>query len=101
MAEECSGCGLVSEIHRLEKENQRLRVHIEELQEYTNELEKAIRRMQRALLRIWQYVVKILNETRPTLSKRSGVPRGIWAYCVGADEVAEEVGDLIQEVASG
>lgn len=95
MSEECSNC------QRLEAKNQQLQEHVRQLEEYAKKLEKHIERLQEALRRVWQYVIRVLGETRPILSRRSGVPRGNWAYCLGADEVAEEVESLVQEAANG
>lgn len=88
MSEQCSSC------RRLQAENQQLRDHIRQLEEH-------VERLHGALHRIWQYVIWVLSETGPVLSRRSGVPRGNWAYCLGADEVAEEVENLVQEAANG
>jgi len=98
----------MAEIQRLEAENQRLRTHIRRLEKYIRKLEehikkleRIIRRLQEALQRIWRYVIKVLNETRPILAKRGGVPRGNWAYLLGADEVAGKVKKLVQEAVNG
>lgn len=105
-SEDCSGW--IAEVRQLEAENQQLRMHVQQLENYIDELEHVIEELQKrirkllvALQRIWQYVVRVLSETRPILSRRSGVPRGNWAYCLGADEVADEVETLVQEVANG
>jgi len=107
----CAGCSYPAQVASLEAENQRLfqhiqqleryieklEEHIEKLEEYIEKLEKIIKKMREALERIWRYVVGVLRETRRVLGQRSGVPRGEWAYAVGANEVAEEVEKLVRE----
>jgi len=107
----CAGCSYPARVASLEAENQRLfqhiqqleryieklEEHIEKLEEYIEKLEKIIKKMREALERIWRYVVGVLRETRRVLGQRSGVPRGEWAYTMGADKVAEKVERLARE----
>ena len=81
---ECSNCA------RLQAENARLREEIKHLRAIIQELLRTLKRIQ-------DYCRWILQLTGRILNKRSGVPRGKWAYARGANAVAEKVLSLAQK----
>jgi len=69
--------------------------HCDHLQRQVRELEKRVARLERRVHRLrrrleWARQVCLwwLQQARKVLSSRSGVPRGIWAFCRGVEQVA-------------
>jgi predicted nuclease with TOPRIM domain len=54
-------------------------------------LESEIKRLRARLKAIREFCERILEATERILSRRSGVPRGKWAYARGAEGVASRV----------
>lgn len=66
----------------------RLRAENDQLRRENERLRKQIERLRRALQRAQQACRYYLQKANETLSQRSGVPRGNWAYARGGHTVA-------------
>ena len=75
MTDSCTNCA------RLESELASARREIERLNRQVRRLRQVIRMARAACL-------KWLAQTRAVLSRKSGVPRGMWAFARGAHQVA-------------
>lgn len=80
----------------LAAQNAKLRSQIVQLRNRISRLEREIERLKgviaclrETLKRIAMFCVRAMKEASKVLSKDSGVPRGQWAFCRGAYEIAE------------
>ena len=63
-----------------------------------NELSRTraeVKRLEGILGAIWQYAKSVTDKAGAVLGKRSGVPRGKWAFCRGAHQVGDHVKRLV------
>lgn len=63
----------------------------EALADQVEELEERIEELERMIDRIKLYCHQVIDRARPTLSKRSGVPRGFWSRLKGRVDVAKAI----------
>lgn len=78
MSDSCQNCAkLAGELARAKREGQELR--------------RAVRRLRRVIALARAACAQWLAQTQGVLSKRSGVPRGTWAFALGAHEVARRM----------
>lgn len=87
---ECGNCAIAAE-------NKSLRQLVEELQELIEDLQERIEKLEEKIEAVRVFVLNIYNQANQILSRRSGVPRGIWSYWKGAGEVARKVYNLLSE----
>ena len=66
----------------------RLEIELAAARREIERLRRQVRRLQQVIQMARAACVKWLAQTRTILSKKSGVPRGMWAFARGAHEVA-------------